>query len=130
VFYPHTVYQEYGIDFADVSIDMNKWYDILADNPNVRKRKVNPRKLLDMIASLQGESGYPYIMFSDNVNKANPLDMPVKFSNLCTEILQPTVTSHYGDYGANADDVGMDISCNLASGHMGNMIKHNTIKET
>ena len=130
VFYPNTVYKEYGIDFADVSIDMNKWYDILADNPKVRKRKVNPRKLLDLIASLQGESGYPYIMFSDNVNKVNPLDMPVKFSNLCTEILQPTVTSHYGDYGAGNDDIGMDISCNLASGHMGNMIKHNTIKET
>lgn len=129
VFYPHTVYQAYGIDFADISIDMNKWYDILVENPKVRKRKVNPRKLLDMIASLQGESGYPYIMFSDNVNRANPLDMPVKFSNLCTEILQPTVTSHYANYG-EADDIGMDISCNLASGHMGNMIKHNTIKET
>ncbi|WP_156934102.1 class 1b ribonucleoside-diphosphate reductase subunit alpha [Acholeplasma equifetale] len=129
VFYPHTVYQAYGIDFADISIDMNKWYDILVENPKVRKRKVNPRKLLDMIASLQGESGYPYIMFSDNVNRANPLDMPVKFSNLCTEILQPTVTSHYANYGEE-DDIGMDISCNLASGHMGNMIKHNTIKET
>lgn len=129
VFYPHTVYQAYGIDFADISIDMNKWYDILVEDPKVRKRKVNPRKLLDMIASLQGESGYPYIMFSDNVNRANPLDMPVKFSNLCTEILQPTVTSHYANYG-EADDIGMDISCNLASGHMGNMIKHNTIKET
>lgn len=129
VFYPHTVYQAYGIDFADISIDMNKWYDILVEDPKVRKRKVNPRKLLDMIASLQGESGYPYIMFSDNVNRANPLDMPVKFSNLCTEILQPTVTSHYANYGEE-DDIGMDISCNLASGHMGNMIKHNTIKET
>ena len=128
VFYPNTVYKEYGLNFADVSIDMNKWYDILADNPKVRKRKVNPQDL-DMIASLQGESGYPYIMFSDNVNQANPLDMPAKFSNL-VQILQPTVTSHYGPYGAGEDQIGMDISCNLASGHMGNMIKHNTIKET
>ncbi len=131
VFYPHTVFKEYGKDFADIAIDMDHWYDILVENPKVRKRKVNPRKLLDMIASLQGESGYPYIMFSDNVNKANPLDLPVKFSNLCTEILQPTITSHYNDYDKrDTDDIGMDISCNLASGHMGNMIKHNTIKET
>jgi ribonucleoside-diphosphate reductase alpha chain len=131
VFYPHTVYKAYGIDFADVSTNMNYWYDKLVENPDVRKRKINPRKLLDMIASLQGESGYPYIMFVDNVNKVNPLKMPVKFSNLCTEILQPTVTSHYADYDKkNEDDIGMDISCNLASGHMGNMIKHNTIKET
>jgi ribonucleoside-diphosphate reductase alpha chain len=131
VFYPHTVFQEYGIDFADISIDMDKWYDILVDNPKVRKRKVNPRKLFDQIATLQGESGYPYIMFSDNVNRQNPLEDKVKFSNLCTEILQPTITSHYQDYDKrDQDDIGMDISCNLASGHMGNMIKHNTIKET
>jgi ribonucleoside-diphosphate reductase alpha chain len=131
VFYPHTVYKAYGIDFADVSTNMAYWYDKLVDNPDVRKRKVNPRKLLDMIASLQGESGYPYIMFVDNVNHVNPLKLPVKFSNLCTEILQPTITSHYADYDKKEqDDIGMDISCNLASGHMGNMIKHNTIKET
>jgi ribonucleoside-diphosphate reductase alpha chain len=131
VFYPNTVYKAYGIDFADVSTNMEYWYDKLVENPDVRKRKVNPRKLFDMIASLQGESGYPYIMFVDNVNKVNPLKLPVKFSNLCTEILQPTITSHYADYDKKEqDEIGMDISCNLASGHMGNMIKHNTIKET
>lgn len=131
VFYPHTVYQEYKKDFADIAIDMEYWYDILAENPKVRKRKISPRKLLDQIASLQGESGYPYIMFSDNVNRQNPLADKVKFSNLCTEILQPTVTSHYQDYDKkDQDDIGMDISCNLASGHMGNMIKHKSIKET
>lgn len=131
VFYPHTVYRAYGKDFSDISVDMNHWYDILVEDPRVRKRKVNPRKLLDAIASLQGESGYPYIMFSDNVNRGNALKDPVKFSNLCTEILQPTITSHYSDYDKHDDDdIGMDVSCNLASGHMGNMIKHNTIKET
>jgi len=131
VFYPHTVFKEYGINFADISIDMDKWYDILVENPNVRKRKINPRNLLDAIASLQGESGYPYIMFADNVNRANPMPNPVKFSNLCTEILQPTITSHYGDYDKRDEDqIGMDVSCNLASGHMGNMIKHNSIQET
>lgn len=131
VFYPHTVYKEYGINFADVSIKMEEWYDKLVDNPKVRKRKINPRKLLDAIASLQGESGYPYIMFADNVNGQNPMHNPVKFSNLCTEILQPTITSYYADYDKHDEDkIGMDISCNLASGHMANMIKHNTIKET
>jgi len=131
VFYPHTVFQAYGKDFADVAVDMETWYDKLVDHPKVRKRKINPRRLLDNIASLQGESGYPYIMFSDNVNDANPLKDPVKFSNLCTEILQPTITSHYADYDKHdEDDIGMDVSCNLASGHMTNMIKNNTIKET
>ena len=131
VFYPHTVFKAYGIDFADVSTNMDYWYDKLVENPDVKKRKINPRRLFDMIASLQGESGYPYLMFVDNVNKVNPLSLPVKFSNLCTEILQPTITSHYADYDKHEDDdIGMDISCNLASGHMGNMIWHNTIRET
>ncbi|AYV35057.1 class 1b ribonucleoside-diphosphate reductase subunit alpha [Erysipelothrix rhusiopathiae] len=131
VFYPHTVYKEYGIPFSDVAIKMDEWYDKLVENPNVRKRKINPRKLFDMIAQLQGESGYPYIMYADNVNKENPLADPIKFSNLCTEILQPSIVSHYGDYHRrDEDEIGLDISCNLASGHMGNMIKNNSIKET
>lgn len=131
VFYPHTVYKEYGIPFSDVAIKMDEWYDKLVENPNVRKRKINPRKLFDMIAQLQGESGYPYIMYADNVNKENPLADPIKFSNLCTEILQPSIVSHYGDYHRRGEDeIGLDISCNLASGHMGNMIKNNSIKET
>lgn len=131
VFYPHTVYKEYGIPFSDVAIKIDEWYDKLVENPNVRKRKINPRKLFDMIAQLQGESGYPYIMYADNVNKENPLADPIKFSNLCTEILQPSIVSHYGDYHRrDEDEIGLDISCNLASGHMGNMIKNNSIKET
>lgn len=131
VFYPHTVFKEYGKNFADVVTDMDYWYDILVDNPKVRKRKISARKLFDQIAQLQGESGYPYIMYSDNVNAVNTLKDPIKFSNLCTEILQPTITSHYADYDKHDEDqIGMDISCNLASGHMGNMIKNNTIKET
>lgn len=131
VFYPHTVYKEYGIPFSDVAIKMDDWYDKLVENPKVRKRKINPRKLFDMIAQLQGESGYPYIMYADNVNNENPLADPIKFSNLCTEILQPSIVSSYADYqNRDQDKIGLDISCNLASGHMGNMIKNNTIKET
>ncbi|MBV2240814.1 hypothetical protein KQR57_10005 [Bacillus inaquosorum] len=37
---------------------------------------------------LRSESGYPYIMFQDNVNKvhANNHISKVKFSNLCSEV--------------------------------------------
>lgn len=131
LFYPRTVFEEYGIPFGDLAINMDEWYDKLVENPNVRKRRVNPRKLLETIAQVQGESGYPYIMYSGNVNSNNPLNRVIKFSNLCTEILQPTEISSYADYDKrDMDEVGFDISCNLSSGHMGNMIKHNTIKET
>lgn len=83
VFYPYTVYKEYGTHLDDM--DFNSMYDELAENPNVRKDKVNPRKLLEKMAILRFESGYPYIMFEDNVNAEHTLQEigKVKFSNLC-----------------------------------------------
>ena len=131
VFYPYSVSQVYNKPFSDIAVEIDKYYDEMVENPNIMKRKINPRKLLDAIASLQGESGYPYIMYCDNVNKANPLGQKVKFSNLCSEILQPSTLSVYADYDKRENDViGSDISCNLSSGNMANMIKHNSIKET
>lgn len=130
-FYPKTVFDEYHVPFGDLAIHIDKYYDEWVENPRIRKRKVNPRKLLEMIAQVQGESGYPYIMFADNVNNKNPLNRDIKFSNLCTEILQPSVVSNYADYDKRQqDEIGQDISCNLASGHMTNMMNHKTIKET
>jgi ribonucleotide reductase alpha subunit len=37
---------------------------------------------------IQFESGYPYIMFEDTVNRANPIAGRINMSNLCSEILQ------------------------------------------
>lgn len=131
LFYPKTVFDEYHKPFGDLAIHIDKYYDEWLENPKIRKKKVNPRKLLEMIAQVQGESGYPYIMFADNVNNKNPLNRDVKFSNLCTEILQPSVVSSYADYDKREmDEIGQDISCNLASGHMTNMMNHKKIKET
>lgn len=130
-FYPYTVFKEYGVEFDEVTTNMDKWYDILLDNPKVRKRKVNPRKLLEDIAATQSQSGYPYIFYTDNVNEQNPLEDKIKFSNLCTEILQPTTTSKYADYNKREDDViGMGVSCNLSSLHITNVMKNNSIKDT
>lgn len=82
-FYPHSVYKEYGIHLDDM--DITEMYDELVENPNVRKQKMNPRLLLQKFAVLRSESGYPYLMFQDNVNKEHALNeiSRVKFSNLC-----------------------------------------------
>ncbi|MDO5733347.1 MAG: class 1b ribonucleoside-diphosphate reductase subunit alpha [Eubacteriales bacterium] len=131
IFYPHTVMQFYDIPFGDMAVDIDRYYDEWVENPKIRKRKINPRKLLNEIASVQGECGYPYLMFCDNANRDNPLNEKIKFSNLCTEILQPSILSSFADYDKREDDrIGKDISCNLASGNMANMIRHNTIRET
>lgn len=82
-FYPKEVFDEYGETYDEVAIDMDKWYDILLANPKLKRKKVNPRKILNNIAQVLGESGYPYIMFADNVNKVRTNNIKTKFSNLC-----------------------------------------------
>lgn len=100
-------------------------YDKLVDNPSVRKEKINPRKLLEKLAVLRSESGYPYIMFEGNVNAphANNHISKVKFSNLCSEVLQASQVSEYTDYG-EPDEIGLDISCNLGSLNVANVMKN------
>lgn len=129
LFYPYSVYKEYG-EYLD-EMNMDEMYDKLVDNPNVRKERTNARKLLEKIAALRFESGYPYVMFKNNVNKvhANNHISEVKFSNLCSEILQASKVSTYTDYGEK-DYIGLDISCNLASVNIVNVMENKSIAET
>lgn len=121
VFYPHTVYKAYGQHLDEM--DIGEMYDQLVDNPAVRKDKIDARKLLEKLAVLRSESGYPYILFEGNVNKehANGHVSKIKFSNLCSEILQASQVSEYTDYGEE-DEIGLDISCNLGSLNVANVM--------
>ena len=115
------VKKETGISMAE--LDMTKHYYELVANPNIRKKKmeVSPREVLNTIAKTQFESGYPYIMFIDNANQghANEHISRIKMSNLCSEILQAQTPSVIGDMDEDGNlidsEIGMDISCNLAS---------------
>ncbi|MBU8597337.1 class 1b ribonucleoside-diphosphate reductase subunit alpha [Alkalihalobacillus clausii] len=127
VFYPHTVYKAYGTHLDEMN--MSEMYDVLVDDPRVRKDPIKPRQLLQKLAVLRSESGYPYIMFSDNVNKAHPNSGKVKFSNLCSEILQQSEVSEYTDYG-EPDVIGSDISCNLGSLNIANVMRSGDIGKT
>ena len=112
LFSPYDVYNEYGRPLSEV--DVTAEYKNLVDNGNIRKKKIKARDLLQAIAEVQFQSGYPYIMFADNVNRQNPIDGTIKMSNLCSEILQVQQPSVI-----NADQsfkvLGKDISCNLGS---------------
>ncbi len=57
--------------------------------------------------------GYPYIMFEDTVNKANPIAGRINMSNLCSEILQVNTPTTYNE-DLSYDTIGKDISCNSA----------------
>jgi len=112
LFSPYDVQRVYGKAMSDISI--TEMYDELVDNPEIRKSKIKARVLFERIAELQFESGYPYVMYEDTVNDANPIDGRINMSNLCSEILQVNTESTYrADLGY--DVMGKDISCNLGS---------------
>ncbi|MDM1293664.1 class 1b ribonucleoside-diphosphate reductase subunit alpha [Sphingobacterium sp. N143] len=127
--YPHTVMQEYG-QYLD-EMDMDKMYDELITNPNVKKKKINARHLLVKIAQTQKESGYPYIFFKENTNRVHALNGigQVKFSNLCTEIMQVSQVSDIEIYGKQ-DSIRYGISCNLGSLNIATVMDNKRIKET
>lgn len=112
LFSPYDVERVYGKPFADVSV--TEHYEEMVEDPRIRKSKINARAFFQTLAEIQFESGYPYIMFEDTVNKANPIEGRITHSNLCSEILQVSTPSEF-----NADltykTIGDDISCNLGS---------------
>ncbi len=112
LFSPYDVERVYGVPFADISVT-EKYYEMV-DNPQIRKSKIKAREFFQTLAELQFESGYPYIMFEDTVNRSNPIDGKITHSNLCSEILQVSTPSLYNEDLSYAK-VGKDISCNLGS---------------
>lgn len=117
LFSPYDVERVYGKSMSDLYI--TEIYDELVDNPQIRKTTTNARKLFQAVAELQFESGYPYLMFEDTVNRANPVDGKISMSNLCSEILQVSTPSSY-DEDLSYEHVGRDISCNLGSLNIAN----------
>ena len=112
LFSPYDVERVYGKPFADISISEN--YDKLVADDRIRKTYIDARKFFTTLAELQFESGYPYIVFEDTVNRANPIDGRITMSNLCSEILQVQEPSAFNEDLTYAH-VGRDISCNLGS---------------
>jgi ribonucleoside-diphosphate reductase alpha chain len=112
LFSPYDVERVYGVPFADVNV--SEKYREMVDNGEIRKKKIKARDFFQTLAELQFESGYPYILFEDTANKANPIKGKITHSNLCSEILQVSTPSTFNE-DLSYDHVGRDISCNLGS---------------
>jgi len=112
LFSPYDIERLYGKAFGDVAI--SERYDELVADDRIRKKYINARDFFQTLAEIQFESGYPYIMYEDTVNRANPIAGRINMSNLCSEILQVNAASTY-DENLDYADVGKDISCNLGS---------------
>lgn len=130
VFGPYSIYKAYGVHMDDM--DLDEMYDTLLADDRVKKKTVmSARDMLVKIAMIQLESGYPYIMNRSNANRDHALKGigAIKMSNLCTEIFQLQETSEINDYGQE-DTIRRDISCNLASLNIVNVMDLGKIKES
>jgi ribonucleoside-diphosphate reductase alpha chain len=112
LFSPYDVERVYGVPFADISV--SEKYHEMVDDPRIKKSKMKARDFFQTLAEIQFESGYPYIMFEDTVNAANPIKGRINMSNLCSEILQVNTPTTYNE-DLSYDTIGKDISCNLGS---------------
>lgn len=120
LFNPQEILEEYGELFSQ--FDITERYDELVCNPNLSKTTIKARDLDTEISKLQQESGYPYIMNYDTVNRENPVDGTISMSNLCSEILQVQTPSEIND-DQTYKVLGKDISCNLGSLNIPNLMK-------
>ena len=128
IFAPYSVYKTFGMHLDEMDLDV--MYDKLITHKDVVKKQLNARDLLTNIAKTQFESGYPYIIYLDNVNNNNPLKNigKIKMSNLCTEIFQVQTSSTIKDYDEE-DEIGYDISCVLGSLNIVNVMEDTAIEE-
>ena len=107
LFSPHDVEKVYGLPFSEISV--SEKYAEMVDDKRIKKRKINARAFFQTLAEIQFESGYPYIMFEDTVNRANPVHGRISMSNLCSEILQVNEASEFNEDLSFAH-LGTDIS--------------------
>ena len=112
LFSPYDVERIYGEPFSQISI--SEHYHEMAADSRIRKTSIDARRFFQTLAEIQFESGYPYMVFEDTVNRANPIDGRINMSNLCSEILQVNSATTYNE-DLSYRQVGKDISCNLGS---------------
>lgn len=127
LFSPYDVERFYGKPFSYVNI--TEEYENMVNNPNINKSKVKARDLENEISKLQQESGYPYILNIDTTNKENPVYGTITMSNLCSEILQVQEVSEIND-NQTYKTLGTDISCNLGSTNIPNLLKSNDFEKS
>jgi len=127
LFSPYDVERIYGKAFGDISI--SELYDEMLADDRITKTYIKPRDFFQTLAEIQFESGYPYIMFEDSVNRSNPIAGRINMSNLCSEILQVNSASEFHD-DLSYRRVGKDISCNLGSLNIAHAMDSRNLAQT
>jgi ribonucleoside-diphosphate reductase alpha chain len=94
----------HGISIPDAfmeAVENNQDWKLISPHTKEEVGKINARELWSKILTTRIETGEPYLLFTDTVNKQIPehhkkLGLKVKTSNLCAEITLPTGIDHLG----------------------------------
>ena len=94
----------HGINITDEFMECvkeNKQFSLRSPKTNEALKKVNARELWQKILETRMQTGEPYLVFIDTVNKnlakhQRDNGMKVKTSNLCSEIMLHTGLDHHG----------------------------------
>ena len=83
------------------AVEADEEWALLSPKDQAVMRKVSARSLWIRILTARIETGEPYIIYSDHVNRAQPehhklAGLEVKTSNLCSEITLPTGIDQHG----------------------------------
>jgi ribonucleoside-diphosphate reductase alpha chain len=83
------------------AVENDEEWALLSPHDNSVQERVSARNLWIRILTARIETGEPYILFIDHVNRAIPehhklAGLNVKMSNLCSEITLPTGRDHHG----------------------------------
>ncbi|MFN4288059.1 MAG: ribonucleoside-diphosphate reductase subunit alpha [Brevundimonas sp.] len=94
----------HGINITDAFMEAVRdgtGFDLLSPKTGEVVRRVDARTLWTKILEIRLQTGEPYLIFSDTVNRAMPchqreLGLSVRQSNLCSEIMLHTGPDHLG----------------------------------
>lgn len=95
----------HGVNITDNfmrAVMEDKMFDLVSPKTQKPIKSVNARQLFQKLLETRLQTGEPYIIFIDSANKAlahhlRKLNLSVKMSNLCSEILLPTGIDHLGN---------------------------------
>ena len=89
LFSPHEVPDLYEAFYSNDGT-FDELYEKYERSSSVKKKRIDAEEFYKQILIERQQTGRIYIFFADNVNEHSSFNVPVKMTNLCTEITLPT----------------------------------------
>ena len=90
LFSPNDVPDLYQAFYDQNTIKFKNLYEKYERSRSIRKKSISAREYFSAILTERQETGRIYIFFADHVNTHSSFKVPIKMTNLCTEITLPT----------------------------------------